>query len=72
LADLYQILRQRILGSEIEFIGAKEDLIGVLSKLELVNLKAEMTEITGKMTQGTANPEDLERYRQISQRLSKR
>ncbi|MFZ9185089.1 MAG: DNA primase [Polynucleobacter sp.] len=72
LADLYQILRQRILGSEIEFIGAKEDLIGVLSKLELANLKAEMTEITGKMTQGTANPEDLERYRQISQRLSKR
>ncbi|NCX26504.1 MAG: DNA primase, partial [Burkholderiaceae bacterium] len=71
-ADLYQILRQRILGSEIEFIGAKEDLIGVLSKLELANLKAEMTEITGKMTQGTANPEDLERYRQISQRLSKR
>jgi DNA primase len=71
LADLYQILRQRILGSEIEFIGAKEDLIGVLSKLELANLKAEMTEITGKMTQGTANPEDLERYRQISQRLSK-
>ena len=72
LADLYQILRQRILGSEIEFIGAKEDLIGVLSKLELANLKAEMTEITEKMTQGTANPEDLERYRQISQRLSKR
>ena len=72
LADLYQILRQRILGSEIEFIGAKEDLIGVLSKLELANLKAEMTEITGKMTQGTANPEDLDRYRQISQRLSKR
>ncbi|NCX51174.1 MAG: DNA primase, partial [Burkholderiaceae bacterium] len=72
LADLYQILRQRILGSEIEFIGAKEDLTGVLSKLELANLKAEMTEITGKMTQGTANPEDLERYRQISQRLSKR
>jgi DNA primase len=72
LADLYQILRQRILGSEIEFIGAKEDLIGVLNKLELANLKAEMTEITGKMTQGTANPEDLERYRQISQRLSKR
>jgi DNA primase len=72
LADLYQILRQRILGSEIEFIGAKEDLIGVLSKLELANLKAEMTEITEKMTQGTANPEDLDRYRQISQRLSKR
>ncbi len=71
LADLYQILRQRILGSEIEFLGAKEDLEGVLNKLELGNLKAEMTEITEKMTQGTANPGDLERYRQISQRLSK-
>jgi len=71
LADLYQILRQRILGSEIEYDGAKEDLHGVLSKLELTNLRAEMTEITQKMTQGTAHPEDLERYRQISQRLSK-
>lgn len=72
LADLYQILRQRILGSEIEFLGAKEDLEGVLNKLELGNLKTEMTEITEKMTRGSANPEDLERYRQISQRLSKR
>ena len=71
LADLYQILRQRILGSEIEYLGAKEDLEGVLNKLELGHLKAEMTEITEKMTQGRANPEDLERYRQISQRLSK-
>lgn len=72
LADLYQILRQRILGSEIDFPGAKEDLEGVLNKLELGNLKAEMTEITEKMTQGTANSGDLERYREISQRLSKR
>ncbi len=71
LADLYQILRQRILGSEIDFPGAKEDLEGVLNKLELGNLKAEMTEITEKMTQGTANSGDLERYREISQRLSK-
>ena len=71
MADLYQILRQRILGSEIELYGAKEDLEGVLNKLELGNLKAEMTEITEKMAQGTANSEDLERYRQISQRLSK-
>ena len=72
LADLYQILRQRILGSEIEYLGAKEDLEGVLNKLELGHLKAEMTEITEKMTQGTANKEDLERYREISQRLSRR
>ena len=72
LAELYQILRQRILGSEIEYLGAKEDLEGVLNKLELGHLKAEMTEITEKMTQGTSNKEDLERYRQISQRLSKR
>ncbi len=72
LAELYQILRQRILGSEIEYLGAKEDLDGVLSKLELGHLKAEMTEIAEKMTQETANTEDLERYREISQRLSKR
>ena len=72
LADLYQILRQRILGSEIDFPGAKEDLEGVLNKLELGILKAEMTEIAEKMTQGTANSGDLERYREISQRLSKR
>ncbi|WP_458574832.1 DNA primase [Polynucleobacter sp. HIN9] len=71
LADLYQILRQRILGSEIEYLGAKEDLEGVLNKLELGHLKAEMTEITEKMTQGTANTQDLERYREISQRLSR-
>ncbi|WP_108507909.1 DNA primase [Polynucleobacter acidiphobus] len=71
LAELYQILRQRILGSEIEYLGAKEDLDGVLSKLELGHLKVEMTEIAEKMTQGTANTQDLERYREISQRLSK-
>lgn len=72
LADLYQILRQRILGSEMEFVGAKEDLYGVLSKLELSNLKAEMTEIAAKMAEGSATPVDEGRYREISQRLSRR
>ncbi len=72
MAELYQILRQRILGSEIEFAGAKEDLNGVLNKLEFSNLRTEMTEITEKMRQGTAHAADIERYRQISQRLSKR
>lgn len=71
LADWYQILRQRILGSEMDFAVAKADLTGVLNKLELANLKTEMTEITEKMAQERAGPDDIERYREISQRLSK-
>jgi len=70
-ADLYQILRQRILGSDIEFEAAKADLAGVMSKLELAVLKSEMNEITQKMAANSASPEDLERYREISQKLTK-
>jgi DNA primase len=71
MADLYQILRQRILGSDLEYAGAKADLEGVLRKLELGALKTEMTEITQKMADQLASPEDLSRYRAISQKLSK-
>ena len=70
-ADLYQILRQRILGSDIEFEAAKADLAGVMSKLELAVLKSEMNEITQKMAANSASPEDLERYREISQKLTR-
>ncbi len=70
-ADLYQILRQRILGSDIEFDAAKVDLAGVMNKLELAVLKSEMSEITQKMASNLASPEDLERYREISQKLTR-
>jgi DNA primase len=69
LADLYVILRQRILGSDLDFLGAKADLEGVLQKLERADLKAEMTEIAQKMTKNEASPEDIARYRELGEKL---
>jgi hypothetical protein len=59
------------LGSDIEFDAAKVDLAGVMNKLELAVLKSEMSEITQKMASNLASPEDLERYREISQKLTR-
>lgn len=71
LADLYAMLRTRILGSDLDFSGAKADLEGVLQKLERSDLKAEMTEIANKMAKNETNPEDIARYRQLGEKLAK-
>jgi DNA primase len=71
LADLYAILRQRILGSDLDFSGAKTDLEGVLQKLERSDLKAEMTDIAQKMAKNEASPEDIARYRELGEKLVK-
>ncbi|CAN1495826.1 DnaG DNA primase (bacterial type) [Burkholderiaceae bacterium] len=71
LVDLYAILRQRILGSDLDFSGAKADLEGVLQKLERSDLKAEMTDIAQKMAKNEASPEDIARYRELGEKLVK-
>ena len=71
LADLYEILRQRILGSDLDFAGAKSDLDAVFQKLGRSDLKAEMTEIAQKMAKNEASPVDIARYRELGERLAK-
>ncbi len=71
LAELYAILRQRILDSDLDFLGAKADLEGVLQKLERADLKAEMTDIAQKMAKNEASPEDMARYRELGDKLVK-
>ena len=71
LADLYEILRQRILGSDLDFAGAKSDLDAVFQKLGRSDLKAEMTEIAQKMAKNEASPMDIARYRELGEKLAK-
>ena len=71
LADLYEILRQRVLGSDSDFAGAKADLDGVFQKLERSDLKAAMTEIAQKMANNEASPADIARYRELGEKLAK-
>ncbi len=71
LADLYEILRQRILGSDLDFAGAKSDLDAVFQKLGRSDLKAEMTEIAQKMAKNEASSMDIARYRELGERLAK-
>jgi DNA primase len=71
LADLYEILRQRVLGSDSDFAGAKADLDGVFQKLERLDLKAAMTEIAQKMANNEASPADIARYRELGEKLAK-
>ena len=71
LADLYEILRQRILGSDLDFAGAKSDLDAVFQKLGRSDLKAEMTEIAQKMAKNEASPIDIARYRELGEKLAK-
>ena len=46
LAPLYEVLRKRVMDSDLDLDGAVADLDGALKKLELTHLKQEMTEIT--------------------------
>jgi len=69
LAPLYEVLRKRVMGSDLELEGATADLEGAFKKLELSHLKQEMTEIAQKIAGSTANDQDRARYRELGEKL---
>ena len=69
LAPLYEVLRKRVMGSDLEIEGAIADLDGAFKKLELTHLKSEMTEIAQKIAGSTATEQDRARYRELGERL---
>jgi len=69
LAPLYEMLRKRVMDSDLELDGAAADLEGALKKLELTHLKQEMTEIAQKIAGNTANDQDRVRYRELGEKL---
>jgi DNA primase len=69
LAPLYEVLRNRVMGSDLELDGAKADLDGAFKKLELTHLKQEMTEIAQKIAGSTASDQDRARYRELGEKL---
>ena len=68
-APLYEVLRKRVMGSDLDLEGAMADLEGSFKKLELTDLKQEMTDITQKISGGAATDQDLARYRELGERL---
>ena len=69
LAPMYEVLRKRVMGSDLELDGAAADLEGSFKKLELVHLKQEMTEIAQKIAGGSASEQDKARYRELGEKL---
>lgn len=69
LAPLYEVLRNRVMGSDLELDGAAADLDGAFKKLELTHLKQEMTEIAQKIAGGSASVQDKARYRELGEKL---
>lgn len=69
LAPLYEVLRKRVMGSDLDLEGAVADLDGAFKKLELIHLKTEMTEIAQKIAGSTATEQDRARYRELGERL---
>ena len=69
LAPLYEVLRNRVMGSDVELEGAAADLDGAMKKLELAHLKQEMTEIAQKIAASTATDQDRARYRELGEKL---
>jgi DNA primase len=69
LASMYEVLRKRIMGSDVELEGASADLEGAFSKLEKASLKQEMTEIAQKIAGGSASEQDRARYRELGEKL---
>jgi DNA primase len=69
LAPLYEVLRNRVMGSDLELDGAAADLDGAFKKLELTHLKQEMTEIAQKIAGSTATEQDRARYRELGETL---
>jgi DNA primase len=68
-APLYEVLRKRVMDSDLELEGAAADLDGAFRKLELTHLKQEMTDIAQKIAGGTANEQDRARYRELGEKL---
>ena len=69
LASMYEVLRKRIMGSDVELEVAVVDLEGAFNKLEKATLKQEMTEIAQKMAGGSASEQDKARYRELGEKL---
>jgi len=69
LASLYEMLRKRVMDSDLDLDGATADLEGAFKKLELTHLKQEMTEITQKIASSTATEQDRARYRELGEKL---
>ncbi|SNX28033.1 DNA primase [Polynucleobacter meluiroseus] len=68
-APLYEVLRKRIMGSDLDLKGAIADLEGSFKKLEIIYLKQEMTEITQRIAGDQATEQDRARYRELGERL---
>ena len=69
LAPLYEVLRNRVMGSDLDLDGATADLEGAFKKLELTYLKQEMTAIAQKIADSSANDLDRARYRELGEKL---
>jgi DNA primase len=69
LAPLYEVLRNRVMGSDLDLEGATADLEGAFKKLELTHLKQEMTAIAQKIASSSANDQDRARYRELGEKL---
>jgi DNA primase len=69
LAPMYEVLRKRIMGSDVELEVASADLEGAFSKLEKASLKQEMTEIAQKIAGSSATEQDKARYRELGEKL---
>jgi DNA primase len=69
LASMYEVLRKRVMESDLDAVGAAADLDGALKKLNLLQLKNEMTAITQRISSGEASDADRARYRELGERL---
>ncbi len=69
LASMYEVLRKRVMESDLDAAGAAADLGGALKKLHLLQLKNEMTAITQRISSGEASDADRARYRELGERL---
>jgi DNA primase len=69
LASMYEVLRKRVMESDLDAAGAAADLDGALKKLHLLQLKNEMTAITQRISSGEASDADRARYRELGERL---
>ena len=69
LAPLYEVLRKRVMESDLDLAGATADLEGAFKKLQTNQLKKEMTEITKKLSDSTATDQDRARYRELGEKL---
>ena len=69
LASMYEVLRKRVMDSDLDLDGASADLEGSFKKLELMHLKQEMTDIAQKIAGSTATDQDKARYRELGEKL---